>query len=85
MYLVERGEREWAARLREDLDEIGELLGRFPEAGRELARDGDASLRKLRLRRCPFVVWYGFDPLAEQATFIRLFHARQRTPKPRPP
>ena len=72
----------WVATLEQDLDETSQLLARFPDAGRELARDGERTLRKLRLRRAPFYVWYRTAE-GEDTRLVRLFHVRQRTPRPR--
>lgn len=85
IYLEDRGEADWADRMREDLDQMKQLLGRFPSAGLELARQKDVSLRKLKLRRCPFVVWYSIDASEGHVTFVRLFHSGQLTPEPRIP
>ena len=73
----------WLGILEQDLDETAQLLTRFPDAGRELTRAGSVSLRKLRLRRAPFYVWYRTGE-GEQTRLVRLFHVRQRTPRPRP-
>lgn len=55
-------------------------MGQFPEAGVELARDGAMTVRRLRLKRAPFYVWYLVDlRKGRRVTFFRLFHARQLT------
>jgi len=65
---------------------VEDLLGQFPEAGVELARDGPMILRRLRLQHAPFYVWYIVDLRRDRGvTFFRLFHARQLTPEPRLP
>lgn len=84
-YLVDRGELQWIRRLRDDLDTIARLLLRFPDVGRELGRQDQTTLRKLKLQRCPFVLWYLSDPASEEVVFFRLFHSRQATPEPRLP
>lgn len=66
-----------------DLSELIALLARYPEAGRELARDRERTLRKLRLRRAPFVAWYRYAPDLDEVSLYRLFHARQNMPPPR--
>lgn len=73
--LVGRQDAEGVDRLSADLAALQDLLAAFPDAGRELAAIDRSTLRKLKLRRCPFVVWY----LREQdrVTLTRLFHARQ--------
>lgn len=85
-YLADRQELAWIETLAQDLDEIEGLLGRFPEAGHELTREGTSALRKLRLRRAPFYVWYAFDAGTAGAPvwFVRLFHVRQAGPLERP-
>lgn len=80
---VAAGEHQWAVRLTEDLIELEDLVARFPDAGIEIARDGRATLRKMKLRHCPFVVWYTTDEARDEVVLARLFHARQRTPAPR--
>lgn len=82
-YALERDEREWTVKLTDDIVELQRLLAEFPDAGVELDRDGAMTLRKLRLRRCPFLVWYTAD--RERVVIARLFHARQATPEPRLP
>lgn len=65
--------------LREGLVEVRRLLERFPEAG---ARTGEpAALRKLILRRLPFVVWYVVE--RDAVWLVRLFHVRQDRPRRR--
>ena len=81
-YLVRRGEPTWIVATLDDLGAAEELLGRFPHAGREVARDGDTIVRVLRLRRAPFVVWYAVQMRRRDAvvTMLRFFHERQRRP-----
>lgn len=72
-------------KLREGIDEVAELLRRYPTAGRETARSDRGVLRSIRLRRYPYVVWYGHaarGPVRE-LWLIRLFGARQERPSPR--
>lgn len=79
-HLVRLGDTDGITRLRDDLADLKSLLGTFPDAGRELASANDATLRKLKLRRCPFVVWYVRQ--ADRVILARLFHARQAQPTP---
>lgn len=76
-------EHEWAwlEILEQDLDLAIQLLARFPDAGRVLASDGARSLRKLRLRRAPYYLWYRTAD-GEDTYLVRLFHVRQRTARP---
>ncbi len=75
----------WISISERDLDTLRSLLGRFPEAGRELDRIGRKTLRRLKLHRAPFFVWYSFDPGRREGVveLYRLFHSRQQTPEAR--
>ena len=84
-FVLESGEREWAITLTQDIVELEQLLRSFPEVGSELDRDGARTLRKMRLRRSPFLVWYTADQEKDQVVLARLFHARQLRPEPRLP
>jgi plasmid stabilization system protein ParE len=64
------------------ISELKELLRRYPESGPELAREGAESLRAIRTRRAPFVVWYRYHADLDEVTLYRLFHARQDRPTP---
>ncbi len=79
-YLVERDELEWIITLREDLDEAEDLLASFPAAGREVRLGRRAPVRRLRLRRAPYVIWYQLSATRMRVTLVRLFHVRQRRP-----
>jgi plasmid stabilization system protein ParE len=63
--------------------ELIELLRRFPESGRELASEGPESLRAIRLRHAPFLVWYRYHADLDEVTLYRMFHVRQDRPPPR--
>lgn len=78
-FLVAGDDLEGIDRLELDLAAVEQLLSTFPDAGRELGATESWSLRKLKLRRCPFVVWYQRE--SGQLTLARLFHARQDQPK----
>lgn len=79
-HLVEQEDSEGIERLRDDLAALEALLASFPDAGRELATQEGATLRKLKLRRCPFVIWYVHHK--DRITLSRIYHARQRRPVP---
>lgn len=81
--LVVRGEWGRIEGLAEDLGIVRRRLMTFPELGRELLADEDHTLRQLLLGQVPYIIWYRFDRHANVVRFVRLFHARQRTPKPR--
>lgn len=85
--LLEASEWRWILLTAQDLDTLWSLLSQFPEAGRELDRVGGRTLRRLKLHRAPYLVWYSFDPEHGAGTveLYRLFHARQLTPEPRLP
>jgi plasmid stabilization system protein ParE len=83
-YLAEA--EEWARvdRLDEDIARLSEHLGTFPELGRELARERDRTMRRIPVGRLPYFIWYRFDPHGQGVVRLsRLFHAHQRTPRPR--
>jgi len=63
------------AGLRTGIREARALLQRFPSAGPVEREAGGASLRKLILRRAPFVIWYVDD--GASIWLLRLFHMRQ--------
>lgn len=84
--LVEAEEWSRVDRVREDLAELQVKLGHFPELGRGLAGEGQITLRRISVRRLPYLVWYLWDPRDQGFVQLqRIFHARQRTPKPRLP
>jgi plasmid stabilization system protein ParE len=64
---------------------LRERLATFPELGRELLADERETLRRIALARAPYFIWYRYDPRADIVRFARLFHARQRTPRPKLP
>ena len=83
--IIANGPWRWIDVLERDLDTLRSLLSQFPEAGRELDRAGAKTLRRLKLHRAPFFVWYSFDPERGIVELYRFFHARQLTPEPRLP
>ena len=85
--IITNGAWRWISILERDLDTLRSLLSEFPEAGRELDRVGPKTLRKLKLHRAPYFVWYSFDPERGRGVveLYRLFHARQLTPEARMP
>ena len=84
-YLADREDLGAIDRLQADIADLADMLAIFPLAGRELARDDGETLRRIRLRNTPFAVWYRFEPTLVEAAVVlhRLFHVRQRTPRPR--
>lgn len=77
-WLRRQDEPERVIGLREAVQEARELLSQVPRAGVSIDRDGDGELRKLVLRKVPFVVWYVFDEGSTRVWMVRLFHVRQR-------
>jgi len=82
-YLADSEEWSRIDRLDEDLTRLAERLARFPELGRELAREGNRTMRMIPVGRLPYFVWYRFDPRSGGVIRLsRLFHTHQRTPRP---
>lgn len=83
-HLVEASEWPWISVMQQDVDTLRSMLARFPEAGRELDRVGDKTIRRLKLHRAPFFAWYSFDPEPAPGLveLYRLIHAHQRSPRP---
>ena len=81
-------DEEWQriVRLHDELANLGERLMSFPELDRELKRERGRTMRRISVGRLPFFVWYRFDPRGQGVIRLsRLFHAHQRTPRPRLP
>lgn len=83
-WLVEQDRPDWIDGLRRGIDEAIALCESQPGAGVPIDQRDEIVLRKLILRRLPFVVWYAHDEGSERADlwFLRLFHARQDRPRP---
>jgi hypothetical protein len=86
-HLVEESQWRWISVLAVDLETLKSLVSRFPAAGRELDRAGAKTLRRLKLHRAPFFVWYSFDPERGSGVIelYRFFHLHQRMPEPHLP
>ena len=83
-WLQQHRDDAWIERLRTGLDEAIELLSALPRVGTIEAEDDLVVLRRLILRKLPYVVWYTCnkdDPKAD-IWFLRLFHASQDRPQP---
>ena len=76
---------EWArvVALAQEIVMLQERLATFPEVGRTLLGDDGQTLRRIALARVPYFVWYRYDRSADVVRFAHLFHAHQRTPRPR--
>jgi plasmid stabilization system protein ParE len=84
--ILSAGDESWISILLDGVKQASRMLGRFPAAGVLLAQRGSVVLRKLILRRGPYVAWYVYDTEDPDGDvwLVRLFHARQRRPLPRP-
>ena len=67
--------------LRAGLAEARALLSRLPRAGAAVEERAGVELRKLLLRKLPFVVWYVVED--GEVVLLRLFHVRQDRSRPR--
>jgi len=76
--LVFEEKREWAEMLIEEIELVARLLGAAPLAGQVEMRRGRRQIRRLVMRRLPFVVWYHFRARSKKVVVLRLFHVRQR-------
>jgi len=83
--LANSGEWPRIVGLFEELALLRRRLATFPELGRELRAGERESLRRIALARAPYFIWYRYDRRADVVRFARLFHARQRTPRPKLP
>jgi plasmid stabilization system protein ParE len=79
-WLAREGQRERIDRLEGGIDEVIELLSEFPSVGVLEATEGRTQLRRLILRRLPFVVWFRTGGSAD-VWLLRLFHVRQDRPR----
>ncbi|MCC6809311.1 MAG: hypothetical protein IT381_17925 [Deltaproteobacteria bacterium] len=61
--------------LRRDIADARHLLAATPLVGRIEMHAGDGTIRKLLLRRLPFVLWYRVG--RDEVWLLRLFHFRQ--------
>ena len=68
--------------LRAGIEEAIELVSQLPDVGTIEAREGTTVMRRLILRRMPYVIWFARDTRRPGARiwFMRLFHARQERP-----
>ena len=66
--------------LRTAIDEAIDLLSSFPNAGSIERQESSAVLRRLILRRLPYVVWFVRETRRPDSDLwlLRLFHTRQR-------
>jgi plasmid stabilization system protein ParE len=81
-WLTEHRDPSWIERLRIGIDEAIALVARFPDVGSLEGKDGTVVMRRLILRKIPYVIWFLRDAGDAKADiwFIRLFHTRQDRP-----
>ncbi len=86
-WLKESAEPVWIEGLRADLREARRLLSIFPEIGTIETRKGTLVLRRFVLAKTPYVLWFVRDTEGAKSDvwLVRLFHARQRRPRPKAP
>jgi hypothetical protein len=84
-YLQSTDRADWAQLLEQDLSALGGLLVAAPRAGRLIEKRAGSELRRIRLHRTPFDVWYVIPTKAsaKPIVLLRLFHVRQRARTPR--
>lgn len=75
--LLAEEKREWAERLIGEIELVARVLERSPKAGPVELRRGGREIRRLLLRRLPFVVWY-WETQGRRVVVLRLFHVRQQ-------
>jgi len=76
----------WIDGLAAGIDEAIKLLSKQPGVGTLEAAEDGSELRRLILRRLPYVIWYSTEPHARgDVWLLRLFHARQSRPRPKMP
>ena len=78
-WLTRNRDRSEIEHLRGAIDEAIDLLSRFPNTGSIERQETSAVLRRLILRRLPYVVWFVRETRRPDADvwLLRLFHARQ--------
>jgi plasmid stabilization system protein ParE len=80
--LVADDRPDWGERLIEEVELVARLLASSPLAGSMELNRGGRSIRRLVLRRLPFVVWYHWAERSRKVVVLRLFHVRQLRPIP---
>lgn len=83
-HLMREDELSRVDRLADDVTVLAERLSQFTRLGRQLTEARGRTLRRIAVGRLPYLVWYRHDPRGDGVVRMsRLFHMRQRTPKPR--
>ena len=85
-WLSRRGFTEWIVALREGLTHVTKMVSKVPGAGTLVDTRRGVVLRKVFWPEGPYLAWYVYDPADRRGDvwLVRLFHARQRRPKPTP-
>ncbi|MBL8957033.1 MAG: hypothetical protein JNK82_40040 [Myxococcaceae bacterium] len=78
IHLVRTDRLEWLDLLHDDLAQLQGLLVAVPRAGVLVKKRGASELRKMRLRRTPFTVFYACRPddTKGPVVMLRLWHLR---------
>lgn len=79
-WLATKGDPGHIDHLEMGIEEAIALLSQFPGVGTLEASDGKPQLRRLILRRLPYVVWFQSGS-SKDVWLLRLFHARQDRPR----
>jgi len=72
-WLDANGRSQWAARLFDEVNEVGKLLENFPRLGEA----DEPPFRRILLKTLPFAVWYTFEQKENRVHLMRLFHFRR--------
>jgi len=76
--LLAEGRPDWADRLIEEIDAVATLLAVVPHAGPVEMQSDRRAIRRLVLRKLPFVIWYNWQGRSRTIVVLRLFHVRHR-------
>ncbi len=81
-WLSDNRDPSWIDGLRKGIEEAEDLVSTFPHVGTIEAQTGTSVLRRLILRKVPYVLWFTWDTADEAGDvwFLRLFHAREERP-----
>ena len=66
----------------DELERLVDLLGDAPEIGSPYSLGGLKNIRRLRLRRTPYMIYYHYEPGGDVATIVSVWSAMRRR---RPP
>jgi len=85
-WLARHADPSWVDRLEAELGRVIDLLGSYPAAGTLAERRGSIALRRVVFPRTPYIAWYVYDDRSRRGDIwlVRLFHSRQRRPRPNP-